>query len=279
MDIKLMQLSELPVYAYYRDIGRFHHLDAGEEHRLASRIRQGDDFAVQLLVEANLRQAIRIAKRYEGMGVALEDLISAANIALIKAARRYNPEMHGRFMQHASWWIRQEIEAEFARTGRTLSIPPQVYAKSRKLQRKIERLEQAQGSSVSFEEASSSLGLGHSEIDYLLGASQKDTSLDVQAEGVEDPGVTMLDMLTYEDDRSPEQNAVASMFSERLDYAMTHLTGREQEVIRMTFGLGNEEVTIEEAGKRIGVSSQKARELRKKALRKLRSMEVLRKFQ
>jgi len=247
-----------------------------EESLLIVKIKSGDSEALARLIEAYRHVAYQESKRYIGQGIPFRDLVSDSYGALINAARRYDSERHKSFKSYASWWIRQELTSEIARIGRPVTIPLNAYMEGRKFLRQKDHLEQIHGRSIDFDAAVEELNIPPDKAENLESVLQQDLSLDAPLEGAEEPGMTMLDALVYEDQLSPVQVTEADMVRERIEKALTVLTPREKNVIRMTFGFEEKRRTIAETSGELGISPNKIKKLRKKALAKLKDMGILR---
>ena len=258
-----------PVRMYLKEIGRVDLLSAAEEVSLAKRIEAGEDLAKQELAEANLRLVVSIAKRYVGRGMSFLDLIQEGNMGLMKAVEKFDYEKGFKFSTYATWWIRQAITRAIADQARTIRIPVHMVETINKLVRIQRQLLQDLGREPTPEEIGAEMDLPTEKVRDILKISQEPVSLETPI-GEEDDS-HLGDFI--EDDRatSPSDNAAYELLKNELEDVLDTLTDREENVLRLRFGLDDgRQRTLEDVGKVFGVTRERIRQIEAKALRKLR---------
>lgn len=258
-----------PVRMYLKEIGRVPLLNADEEITLAKRIQDGDEEAKQELAEANLRLVVSIAKRYVGRGMQFLDLIQEGNMGLMKAVDKFNYKLGFKFSTYATWWIRQAITRAIADQARTIRIPVHMVETINKLIRIQRQLLQDLGREPTPEEIGAEMDMGTDKVRDILKIAQEPVSLETPI-GEEDDS-HLGDFIEDKDATSPEQHASYEMLKEQLEEVLDTLTDREENVLRLRFGLDDGRTrTLEEVGKVFGVTRERIRQIEAKALRKLR---------
>lgn len=258
-----------PVRMYLKEIGRVDLLSAEEEINLAKRILQGDEEAKRRLAEANLRLVVSIAKRYVGRGMQFLDLIQEGNMGLIKAVEKFDYEKGFKFSTYATWWIRQAITRAIADQARTIRIPVHMVETINKLIRVQRQLLQDLGREPSPEEIGEDMDLSPDKVREILKIAQEPVSLETPI-GEEDDS-HLGDFIEDQDATSPSEHAAYELLKEQLEDVLDTLTDREENVLRLRFGLDDGRTrTLEEVGKVFGVTRERIRQIEAKALRKLR---------
>ncbi|TFJ75568.1 RNA polymerase sigma factor RpoD [Carnobacterium maltaromaticum] len=258
-----------PVRMYLKEIGRVPLLNAQEEVALALLIEQGDQEAKQRLAEANLRLVVSIAKRYVGRGMQFLDLIQEGNMGLMKAVEKFDYQKGFKFSTYATWWIRQAITRAIADQARTIRIPVHMVETINKLIRIQRQLLQDLGREPTPEEIGAEMDLPTEKVREILKIAQEPVSLETPI-GEEDDS-HLGDFIEDQDATSPAEHAAYELLKEQLEDVLDTLTDREENVLRLRFGLDDGRTrTLEEVGKVFGVTRERIRQIEAKALRKLR---------
>ncbi|CDQ18026.1 RNA polymerase, sigma 70 subunit, RpoD [Halobacillus karajensis] len=258
-----------PVRMYLKEIGRVNLLSAKDEISLAQRIENGDEEAKRDLAEANLRLVVSIAKRYVGRGMLFLDLIQEGNMGLIKAVEKFDYRKGYKFSTYATWWIRQAITRAIADQARTIRIPVHMVETINKLIRVQRQLLQDLGREPTPEEIAQDMDLTPDKVREILKIAQEPVSLETPI-GEEDDS-HLGDFIEDQEATSPSDHAAYELLKEQLEDVLDTLTDREENVLRLRFGLDDGRTrTLEEVGKVFGVTRERIRQIEAKALRKLR---------
>ncbi|WP_373875056.1 MULTISPECIES: RNA polymerase sigma factor RpoD [Levilactobacillus] len=258
-----------PVRMYLKEIGRVSLLTADQEVALALRIEKGEEAAKQELAEANLRLVVSIAKRYVGRGMQFLDLIQEGNMGLMKAVEKFDYRKGFKFSTYATWWIRQAITRAIADQARTIRIPVHMVETINKLIRIQRQLLQDLGREPTPEEIGAEMDMPTEKVREILKIAQEPVSLETPI-GEEDDS-HLGDFIEDQDATSPADHAAYELLKEQLESVLDTLTDREENVLRLRFGLDDGRTrTLEEVGKVFGVTRERIRQIEAKALRKLR---------
>jgi RNA polymerase primary sigma factor len=255
--------------AYLTEIAQSKPLSGDEEVDLARRIKAGDEYARNRLVESNLRFVVSVAKEYQSRGVPLSDLISAGNIGLITAAERFDEEKGFKFISYAVWWIRQGILQTLAEQSRTVRLPLNKIGLLYKISKASRLLQTERVEDPNPEQIASKLDVPVEEIKETLLFGRSVRSLDAAFKEEED--FSLLDVLSDDDQESPENLVMRGCLHGQIDSALSSLVGREGEIIKLYFGLdGEEPMTLDQIGSRFGLTRERVRQIKEKALLRLR---------
>lgn len=259
-----------PVRMYLKEIGRIPLLDREQEIRLAQQVEAGDEKAKKKLIDANLRLVVSIAKKYIGRGMTFLDLIQEGNKGLIRAVEKYDWTKGFKFSTYATWWIRQAITRSIADQARTIRIPVHMVETINKLMRTSRRLMQDLGREPTPEEIGKKMHMDPEKVREILKISQNTTSLETPVGDGEDDSI-LGDFIADDKQVSPYDSTSRQMLRENIEEVLGALSDREAKVLRMRFGLaGNKSMTLEEVGRKFGVTRERIRQIEAKALRKLK---------
>ncbi|MDR2120634.1 MAG: RNA polymerase sigma factor RpoD/SigA [Tannerella sp.] len=253
---------------YLQEIGREDLITSEEEVELALAIQKGDRKALEKLTRANLRFVVSVAKQYQNQGLDLSDLISEGNVGLIKAAEKFDATRGFKFISYAVWWIRQSILQALAEHSRIVRLPLNQVGSQNKISKIISRFEQKNERRPSTEELAEELETSADKISDTLKVSGKHISVD--APFMEGEESSLLDVLVNDDAPMADGTLMNESLSKEIDRALSTLTDRESEIIRMFFGIGCQEVTLEEIGGKSGLTRERVRQLKEKAIHRLR---------
>lgn len=254
---------------YLQEIGKEKLITPEDEVRLAKQIQKGSQKALEALTKANLRFVVSVAKQYQNQGLSLGDLINEGNLGLIKAAKRFDETRGFKFISYAVWWIRQSILQALAEQSRIVRLPLNRVGALNKIGKELSKLEQEYERVPSAAELAESLEMTISEVADTLKISGRHLSVDAPFAQGEDN--RLLDVLENEETPDPDSDLMGESLKVEIERALSKLTNREAEVIRLYFGIGREHsLTLEEIGERFDLTRERVRQIKEKALRKLR---------
>lgn len=260
---------EKSLEVYFREINRYPLLTRVQEAELAVRIHAGDSLALQGLVNANLRFVVSVAKRYAGQGLSLPDLINEGNIGLLKAAHRFDEKRGFKFISYAVWWIRQSILQALLDQARLVRLPQNQTALLIKVNRARHALQSGGIGQPDPQQIAEYLGRAVEEIRNLLNNSGQEVTLDDRGDDDEDR--PLAESLVDEEQAAPDVAMLERGLQEDVRRSLETLSAREREVVILYFGLGSEEaLTLEEIGRRLGLTRERIRQIKEKALAKMR---------
>ena len=256
---------------YLQEIGRVDLISADEEVELARKIRAGDRLALERLTKANLRFVVSVSKQYQHQGLALPDLINEGNLGLIKAAERFDETRGFKFISYAVWWIRQSILQALAEQARIVRLPLNKIGNINKINRAFSELEQKFERPPSAEELAEFLSCSTEEIKQSLAQNGRHISMDAPLIESDESSSNMYDVLVGDSLPSPESNLVLESLRSDIRRSLTTLTPRESEVISMFYGLeGKAPLSLEEIGDRFELTRERVRQIKEKAIRRLK---------
>ncbi len=254
---------------YLQEIGKVDLLTAENEIELAKKIKKGDQTALEELVKANLRFVVSVAKQYQNQGLSLGDLINEGNLGLIKAAKRFDETRGFKFISYAVWWIRQSILQALAEQSRIVRLPLNRVGALNKIGKAYSSLEQEFEREPSATELANELEMEVHEVVDTLKISGRHVSMDAPFQQGEEN--RLLDVLPNEHQPSPDQNLMTESLKVEIERALSTLTEREAEVIKLYFGLNSEHsLTLEEIGEKFNLTRERVRQIKEKAIRRLR---------
>ena len=258
-----------PVRMYLKEIGKISLLSLDEETELSKRIAEGDETSKNRLAESNLRLVVSIAKRYVGRGMLFLDLIQEGNIGLMKAVEKFDAEKGYKFSTYATWWIRQAITRAIADQARTIRVPVHMVETINKLSRYQRQLTLELNREPTDEELAKKMGMSPDKVREVIKIAQDPVSLETPIGEEEDSHLG--DFVPDESNMSPEDFTIHEMLKEEIGDVLLTLTEREEQVLRLRFGLDDgSPKTLEEVGQMFGVTRERIRQIEAKALRKLR---------
>ena len=254
---------------YLQEIGREELVTPEEEVELAQRIRKGDPVALEKLTRANLRFVVSVAKQYQNQGLSLPDLINEGNLGLIKAAEKFDETRGFKFISYAVWWIRQSILQALAEQSRIVRLPLNQVGSLNKINKALSKFEQEYERQPSNEELSERIDVPKDKISDTLRVSGRHVSVD--APFVEGEDNSLLDVLPNDDSPMADKGLVNESLNTEIERALSTLTDREREIVKSFFGIGCQEMTLEEIGERFGLTRERVRQIKEKAIRRLKS--------
>lgn len=254
---------------YLQEIGKVELISAEEEVELAQRIKQGDKIALEKLTKANLRFVVSVSKQYQNQGLSLPDLINEGNLGLIKAAQRFDETRGFKFISYAVWWIRQSILQALAEQSRIVRLPLNKIGSINKINKAYAKLEQEYEREPNAEEIADILEITEAEVKESMKNAGRHISMDAPL--VQDEDNNMYDVLKSEEAVTPETELLYESLRKEIDRAISTLTPREADVVRLYFGLnGSHPMTLEEIGEKFDLTRERVRQIKEKAIRRLK---------
>jgi RNA polymerase primary sigma factor len=254
---------------YLQEIGKVELISAEEEVELAQRIKQGDKVALEKLTKANLRFVVSVSKQYQNQALSLPDLINEGNLGLIKAAQRFDETRGFKFISYAVWWIRQSILQALAEQSRIVRLPLNKIGSINKINKAYAKLEQEYEREPNAEEIAEVLEITEAEVKESMKNAGRHISMDAPL--IQDEDNTMYDVLKSEEAPTPETELLYESLRKEIDRAISTLTPREADVVRLYFGLnGSHPMTLEEIGEKFDLTRERVRQIKEKAIRRLK---------
>ena len=254
---------------YLQEIGREELISVQEEVELARRIKAGDHKALEKLTKANLRFVVSVAKQYQNQGLSLPDLINEGNLGLIRAAQKFDETRGFKFISYAVWWIRQSILQALAEQSRIVRLPLNQVGSLNKISKELSKFEQENERRPSPEELAERLNIPVDKIADTIKVSGRHISVD--APFVEGEDNSLLDVLTNDDSPRADSKLNQESLSKEVDRALRQLYDREREILKMFFGIGCQEMTLEEIGAKFDLTRERVRQIKEKAIRRLKA--------
>ncbi|MBN2349986.1 MAG: sigma-70 family RNA polymerase sigma factor [Bacteroidales bacterium] len=256
---------------YLHEIGKVELISADEEVSLARRIKKGDDKALDKLIKANLRFVVSVSKQYQNQGLSLPDLINEGNLGLIKAAQRFDETRGFKFISYAVWWIRQSILQALAEQARIVRLPLNKIGSINKINRTLADLEQRFEREPSVQEVAQALEVAPEDIKESLKSAGRHVSMDAPL--AQDEEGNMYDIMLNKDTPSPDKGLLTDSLRKEIERALSTLTFREANVIRLYFGLnGKHPHTLEEIGEEFNLTRERVRQIKEKAIKRLKNV-------
>ena len=253
---------------YLQEIGRKDLITVDEEVELAQKIKQGDQAALDKLVSANLRFVVSVAKQYQNQGLSLPDLIDEGNLGLIKAAQKFDETRGFKFISYAVWWIRQSILQALAEQSRIVRLPLNQVGSLNKIGKALQRFEQENERRPSPAELAEQLDVPVEKIAATMKVSGRHVSVDAPFVDGEDN--SLLDVLPNEDSPMADSSLTQESLSKEVNRALEQLNPRERDILKMFFGIGCQEMTLEEIGAKFDLTRERVRQIKEKAIRRLK---------
>lgn len=253
---------------YLQEIGHEELISAEEEVELARRIKTGDRKALEKLTKANLRFVVSVAKQYQNQGLSLPELINEGNIGLLKAAEKFDETRGFKFISYAVWWIRQSILQAIAEQGRVVRLPLNQVGSVNRINKVLSKFEQENERRPSVDEIADKTDLPHEKIEDVLKVNTRQVSVDApMADG---DGTSMIDFMQSDSDSSTDEELLKESLRAEIASALSVLNDRERNVIEAFYGINQPECTMEEIGKKYGLTRERVRQIREKAIRRLK---------
>ena len=254
---------------YLQEISKETMISAEEEVELAQRIKKGDQKALERLTKANLRFVVSVAKQYQNQGLSLPDLINEGNLGLLKAAERFDETRGFKFISYAVWWIRQSILQAISEQSRIVRLPLNQVGSVNKINREINRFEQLNERRPSVDEIAEKVDLPQEKIDEAMNINGHHISVD--APFVEGEDNSLLDVMTNTESPMADKELVDESLKSEIQTALNALNERERNVVEASYGINQPELTLEEIGSKFGLTRERVRQIKEKAIRKLRN--------
>ncbi|MGM0504530.1 MAG: sigma-70 family RNA polymerase sigma factor [Bacteroidota bacterium] len=254
---------------YLHEIGKVDLLSAEQEVELARKVRNGDNTALEKLIKANLRFVVSVSKQYQNQGLSLPDLINEGNLGLIKAAKRFDETRGFKFISYAVWWIRQSILQALAEQARIVRLPLNKIGSINKINRALSELEQKYEREPSIDEIAKAIELAPGDIKDAMRSSGRHISMDAPL--TEDEDGDMYEVLLSDESPSPDGNLLNDSLRKEIERALSSLTEREANIIKLYFGLnGKHPYTLEEIGEEFNLTRERVRQIKEKAIKRLK---------
>ena len=267
---KITNRESVSLEKYLNDIAKLSMLTPEQEAEYARKIREGDEDALEVMCKSNLRFVVSVAKQYQNQGLSLSDLINEGNVGLIKAAKRFDETKGFKFISYAVWWIRQSILQAIVEYSRIVRMPVNKVGSYNRLNEAYITFVQEFEREPSPEELAEALGVAVKDVNHVLKSNMRHVSFDATI-GTDEDDISMIDIYMHETDDSPDMGLMKESIKKEVEYGMTVLAPREMEVLSAYFGLdGNKPLTLEEIGDMFGLTRERVRQVKERAIRRLR---------
>ncbi len=254
---------------YLHEIGKVPLITAEEEVQLARKIRNGDEQALERLINANLRFVVSVAKQYQNQGLSLPDLINEGNLGLIKAAQRFDETRGFKFISYAVWWIRQSILQALAEQARIVRLPLNKIGSINKINNTFARLEQEFQREPTFNEIAEALDIAPKDVKEALKISSRHVSMDAPLKADEEN--TLYDVLLHSESESPDSHLLDDSLRREIERSLSTLSPREADIVKLYYGLNGEPpYSLEEIGKLFNLTRERVRQIKEKAIKRLK---------
>lgn len=253
---------------YLQEIGHEELLSVDEEVELAQRIKNGDEIALEKLTRANLRFVVSVAKQYQNQGLSLPDLINEGNLGLIKAAQKFDETRGFKFISYAVWWIRQSIMQAIAEQSRIVRLPLNQVGSVSRINRILNKFEQENERHPSINEIAEEIDMPEEKIAYAMKINTKHISVDAPFSDGEES--SLLDILPNQDSPAADDELEQQSLRDEVQRTLDMLGEKEREIVEAFFGISQPEMTLEEIGDKYGLTRERVRQIKEKAVRKLR---------
>ena len=254
---------------FFKEVARLPMMNPNEESEIARKAKNGDKECIDLLITSNLRFVISVAKQYQGKGIPLVDLIQDGILGLIESVDKFDPDKGFRFISYAVWWIRQSIIKSISEQCRTIKLPMSQIITLNKINKLNEKYEQSEGRISSYEELENEADIDFSKANLAITSNLRTMSLDTPFN--DEDVSSLIDVVPNDNSENPDSELVNNNISEKIIEVLNKLSYREQDVIKMSFGIGMFPMQNEEIANRFGITSERVRQIIKEALEKIRS--------
>ena len=254
---------------YLQEIGRYDLISVEEEVELAQRIKKGDQSAIEKLTRANLRFVVSVAKQYQNQGLSLPDLINEGNLGLIKAAEKFDETRGFKFISYAVWWIRQSIMQAINEQSRIVRLPINQVSSLSKYRKAVAKVEQDHQRKPSAEEVAVVLEVSKDKVLKTMKVSGRHVSVDAPFQEGEDN--SLLDVLSDDDSPLADKTLIHESLRKEIERVFATLDERESKILQLSYGIGVEEMSLEEIGQQFGLTRERVRQIREKAIKRLRT--------
>lgn len=265
---RITDRQDISLAIFFKEVARLPMINPNEEGEIARKAKNGDKECIDLLITSNLRFVISVAKQYQGKGIPLVDLIQDGILGLIESIDKFDPDKGFRFISYAVWWIRQSIIKSISEQCRTIKLPMSQIITLNKINKLNEKYEQSEGRISSYEELENEADIDFSKANLAITSNLRTMSLDTPFN--DEDVSSLIDVVPNDDSENPDSELVNNNISEKVIEVLNKLSYREQDVIKMSFGIGMFPMQNEEIANRFGITSERVRQIIKEALEKIR---------